>query len=161
MAFILKGLAGSARVHHTHLDVSAQGQQEGAALVERHLQTVREREPRSGRVDDGEYPFLSLRSPFSSFSPRFSPLSSLRLADVASSGTSQRGLTLGEDGPVPCGAGLGLRKRPAERKTGGRSGRETDRQELRAVVSRNRQAAGEHDGGCLFVCGLQHAMCFR
>lgn len=138
MAFILKDLAGSARVHHAHLDVSAQGQQEGAALVERHLQIVREgereREPRSGRVDDGEYPFLSLLFPFSSFSPRFSPLSSLRRVDVASTGTSRQGLTLGEDGSVPCGAGLGLRKRPAERKTGGRSGRQTDRQTDRSSV---------------------------
>lgn len=59
--FISKERTGSDGVCRVELDVIEQRQQEGAALIERHIQRVGtgEREQRSGRLDDCEYRFLS------------------------------------------------------------------------------------------------------
>lgn len=48
--FILKEMTGSAGVRRVQLDVGAQRQQEGAALIERHIQRVGERERAAERT---------------------------------------------------------------------------------------------------------------
>lgn len=91
-SFILKGLTGSAGVRRGELDVREQRQQEGAALVERHIQRVGERERESSGADGwmtvSTASFLSFLS-FPPFLFSFSLLSSLHHVDVALPGTNR------------------------------------------------------------------------
>ena len=94
------------------------------------------------------------------FFPPFSLLSSLYHVDVASPGPDRDtpGQAGGEgragregDRPVPCRAGLGLRKRPADRQTDGRSGRQTGAPSVRTRFKRaaDRQRARIMAAACL------------
>lgn len=85
------------------------------------------------------------------FFPPFSLLSFLYHVDVASPGPDRDtpGQTGGEgragregDRPVPCRAGLGLRKRPADRQTDGRSGRQTGAPLVRHCLNERQTGSG-------------------